>query len=653
MLTRIVPILALVALTFNLSCAPSVEPPHRVIVLGIDGIDPRAVAEFGRDGDLPNLARVMREGAYAPLPSDHPMLSPILWTTIATGRTPDAHGIGGFVATENAEGGKTPVASTQRRVRALWNIASEAGLSVATVGWWATWPAEAINGTNVTDRTCFHFLFGEGQSGSGDDDGVISPSERRSEILELVRRPVDVNTEELSFFADVSPDELDRPFDFNDDLSHLRWAIATADSYRDIGLHLWRNDRPDLLMLYIEGTDSVSHLFGHLVGSGPLAGELEVQRKQFGNVVERMYRHADAIVGAFLEVMDENTTLVILSDHGFQLGELHDDPSVTNDMRRVSDRFHAEDGILYLYGRGVRSNSSPNSPHLVDITPTVLALLGLPASEEMPGRVLDEVLDGIEAPTRIASYETTPQAINSHDRPEVADEMLAHLEALGYIESDEEMVIDRGSADMLLNGRRYAEAETAFRQLAEIHPNDPNIHVNLAAALAHLERNQEALTELDRALELDPTHATAYFNRGLLLERLGQPEPAAEQYRKAVRYDPGHTRARASLERLTGTGLVWAPETEAEVKAHALAVQAGEAARRGDFEGAVRLLDEAQELAPDMPMVYDYRANVAYLMGDIDTAIDALERALELEPENAKARKNLDALVARRDGTAD
>jgi Flp pilus assembly protein TadD len=624
-----------------------------VIVLGIDGIDPRAVAEFGRDGDLPNLARVMREGAYAPLPSDHPMLSPILWTTIATGRTPDDHGIGGFVAAGDTDGDKTPVASSQRRVRALWNIASDAGLKVATVGWWATWPAETIHGTNVTDRTCFHFLFGEGQAGGGDDDGVISPSGRRSEVLNLVRRPADVHAQELSFFANVSPDELDRPFDFNDDLSHLRWAIATADSYRDIGLHLWRQDRPDLLMLYIEGTDSVSHLFGHLVGSGPLAGELEIQRRRFGHTVERMYRHADAIVGAFLEVMDSNTTLVILSDHGFQLGELHDDPSVTRDMRRVSDRFHSEIGILYLYGRGIRSSSTPRSPHLVDITPTVLALLGLRASEEMPGRVLDEVLEGIVAPVRITSFETTPRMTNPDVSSEVAEEMLAHLEALGYLESDEELTVDRGTADMLLNGGRYAEAELAFRQLAEVHPDDPNIHINLAAALAHLERDQEALAELDRALELDPTHAKALFNRGLLLEHSGQPEAAAEQYRQAVRYDPGHKRARASLERLTGTALVWAPETENEAEAHALAVQAGEAARRGDLEGAVRLLDEAQKLAPNLPMVYDYRANVAYLTGDIDAAISALERALELEPDNAKAKKNLDALRARKSAGSD
>lgn len=651
MWNRVTSAVTVALLVTCLACTPDNDARPRVIVLGIDGIDPRAVAEFGRDGDLPNLQRVVREGAFAPLPSDHPMLSPILWTTIATGRSPDDHGIGSFVAQQGVDGEKVPVASTQRRVRALWNIASEAGLEVATVGWWASWPAEPIRGVNVTDRTCFHFLFGEGQAGDNDvGDDVISPAERRDEILELVQRPADVDAARLVDFAEVPAEELERPFDFSDDLSHLRWAIATADSYRDIGLHLWHRDRPDLLLLYIEGTDSVSHLFGHLVGSGPLSGELEEQRRRYGQTVEAMYRYADAIVGDFLAAMDDSTTLVILSDHGFKLGELHDDPSVTRDMRRVSDRFHAENGVLYLYGRGVAPGSAPRDPRLVDITPTVLALLGLPASEEMPGRVLDEVFTGVEVPDRIASYETSPLTPRAEHRAEVAPEMLAHLEALGYLETEpEDAPVDRGTADMLLSGGRNEEAERAFRRLAEERPDDPGIRLNLGVALARLGRDAEAMAEYDRAVELDPTSSKAFFNRGVLLERAGDLEAAAEQYRQAARYDPGHEEARESLERLTGSALVWAPRTEAEAEAHALAVRAGEAARRGDLAGAGALLDRAEDLAPDLPMVWEYRANVAYLADDLDGAIRSLERALELEPDNARVGRNLQALRSRRD----
>ena len=74
-----------------------------------------------------------------------------------------------------------------------------------------------------------------------------------------------------------------------------------------------------------------------------------------------MYLHADDILGEYMAAMDRDTTLIVLSDHGFELGALQDDPTKTRDMRRVSERFHREDGILYLYGRGVKRRG-PHRP---------------------------------------------------------------------------------------------------------------------------------------------------------------------------------------------------------------------------------------------------------------------------------------------------
>jgi arylsulfatase A-like enzyme len=75
--------------------------------------------------------------------------------------------------------------------------------------------------------------------------------------------------------------------------------------------------------------------------------------------------------------MDDSTTLVVLSDHGFELGKLQDDPSKTRDMRRVSEQYHRVEGILYLYGNRVKARSRINQPTILDVTPTVLALSGL------------------------------------------------------------------------------------------------------------------------------------------------------------------------------------------------------------------------------------------------------------------------------------
>ena len=133
-----------------------------------------------------------------------------------------------------------------RRVKALWNILSDAGREVAVVGWWATWPAETVRGAVVSDHTCYHFLFDAGASGSRDPIGVTHPPELVDEIAPLVRRPGDLTPEELARFVDVTPEELARPFDFQDDLSHFKWALATAQSYREIGLQLWKQRRPDV-----------------------------------------------------------------------------------------------------------------------------------------------------------------------------------------------------------------------------------------------------------------------------------------------------------------------------------------------------------------------------------------------------------------------
>lgn len=128
----------------------------RVVVLGIDGLDPVAIDLLVREGQLPTFARLRREGASGRLRSSRPMLSSILWTTIATGRPPTDHGIGHFVAIDE-RGEHLPVTSAMRRVRALWNIASEGGRTVGIVGWWATWPAEAVRGTIVSDHAGYLF----------------------------------------------------------------------------------------------------------------------------------------------------------------------------------------------------------------------------------------------------------------------------------------------------------------------------------------------------------------------------------------------------------------------------------------------------------------------------------------------------------------
>jgi predicted AlkP superfamily phosphohydrolase/phosphomutase/Tfp pilus assembly protein PilF len=620
-------------------------PPGRVIVLGLDGMDPATIDLLMSEGQMPNFAKLRTEGAYGRLISSNPLLSPIIWTTIATGKPPDQHKIGHFVAVNDKTGEQLPVTSQMRAVKALWNILSDAGRSVDVVGWWATWPAETVNGTVVSDHTCYHFLFEEGAGGGTDTTGIVFPPALEPALRPLIRRPADLKPDEVAPFVQVSPAEFDRPFHFDDELSHFKWALATAESYRAIAKHLWQTDRPDVLLTYIEATDSVAHLFGHLFRAQGLAGELAAQQQRYGNAVESLYRYADQLVGDAIAMMDDRTTLVVLSDHGFELGALPDDPSKTRDMRRVSERFHRLEGILYLYGNRVKARRRLDQPTLLDVAPTLLALTGIAPARDMPGRVLSEALDLPPIERQVASFEAGARVAGAAGGgdPSVDPAILERLRALGYLDAQSPKG-DRNLAAVLFQEGKFAAAAEAYERLLAEHPDDAALRASWAGALGALGRYDESLAELERAIAQQPLNPEAHHNRGVIFEKQGKRDEAVAAYRSALRYNPQYAPSQQALVRLTGAGGGAAPRDPAEQEALVLAERASQAARRGDYAGAMQALDAAERLAPRSALVYQYRANVAFLMGDRERARAALRQALAIEPDNALFQSNLQRL---------
>ncbi len=637
-------------------------------MLGFDGLDPEAVDLLLSEGKLPSFAKLRREGAYGRLKTFKPTLSPILWTTIATGKTPDQHGIGHFVARDRMNGRDQPVTSDMRRTKALWNLFSEAGRKVGVLGWWATYPPEKVNGFIASDRMAWHFLFAQGFE-KGGAPGATYPPELEAHLLPKMTRPNQIGLADLAPYVDVTAADLDRPFDLEDDLQHFRWVLATMRSYRDIGLELWQSEHPDLMLVYFEGTDSTAHLFGHLFRAQGLAGELALQQKKFGHAVESVYEEADRILGAFLEKLDRDTTLVVLSDHGFELGILPEDPSRLRDMRRVSEQFHRDHGVLFLYGAGVRSSARLEEPTLLDIAPTLLALGGIPPPADMPGRVLREGFVRLDEPARVATYEDRSQqreaggagpdaasptpggsagAANPANPANPADKaLLEHLRSLGYL-SGSSSKGDRNLAAIAFDNRDYRKAAQMYQVLVEQDPDDAALRASFAGALGALGRYDEAIAELDRSLAIDPLNPEGHHNRGAALERLGRRDEAIASYREAVRYRSDYEPSLAALARLGASATTKPPATDPERRAAALAEEASNLARRGDYTDALTRLVDAEKLAPRLALVCQYESNVAYLAGDRRRAIRALERCLLLEPDNALFRTNLERLRTQR-----
>jgi tetratricopeptide (TPR) repeat protein len=191
---------------------------------------------------------------------------------------------------------------------------------------------------------------------------------------------------------------------------------------------------------------------------------------------------------------------------------------------------------------------------------------------------------------------------------------------------------------MSLSGAHIARR---YEELVQRDPKDGALQASPAGALGALGRYDGALDHLQLAIELEPLNPEAYQNRAAIYERQGKRDAAIAEYRTALRYNPQYEPAKRALERLTGSATVSEPRTPAQQLAAKLAERASTAARRGDYAAALKSLDEAARIAPRYALVYQYRANVAYLMGDRTAAKAALRKGLEIEPDNALFKKNL------------
>src|SRR5271170_7916628 len=119
---------------------------RRVLLLGWDAADWKIIHPLVEAGKMPVLARLLEYGISGQILTLQPALSPILWNSIATGKRADKHGILGFMEPSPDGQGVRHVSSTSRRAKALWNILSQQGLRSHIVNWFASHPAEPIDG---------------------------------------------------------------------------------------------------------------------------------------------------------------------------------------------------------------------------------------------------------------------------------------------------------------------------------------------------------------------------------------------------------------------------------------------------------------------------------------------------------------------------
>ena len=99
----------------------------KILLIGWDAADWNLIRPLLKAGKMPALQGLMERGVSGNLSTMNPPYSPMLWTSVATGKTPDKHGVLGFIEIDTEHQLVRPVTVNQRKSRALWNIFHQVG----------------------------------------------------------------------------------------------------------------------------------------------------------------------------------------------------------------------------------------------------------------------------------------------------------------------------------------------------------------------------------------------------------------------------------------------------------------------------------------------------------------------------------------------
>jgi len=662
---RLVAAVSLALLAVAAACSsdrarPSPSPAagvtgRKVLLVGLDAADWAVIDPMVKAGRLPAFARLRAAGRTGTLLATPPLLSPIIWTTIATGRPPDEHGVLDFMV-DLPGGGQEPVGSVHRKAPALWNLFSSRGRSVAAVGWWATWPAENVRGTIVSDQLAPQLVRPDAaRAEAALGAGIVSPATAGARMLPLVVRPHDVDLETLRRYVPLSaaeqraalaPQEAAASRFYANRIAHLAAVVAGTRTYVALAERALRDDRPDFTAVYLEAIDTVSHRFVKDAAHGRQA-------------IEQAYVDVDAALVRLAAAAPPETWVIVCSDHGFQPADagLTEDPAA---LAGPASAWHRPYGIVAaIEARALAGAPAPAAGGRprdltvtpLDVAPTVLQAAGLPVDTAMAGRPVTVLLPPERAAAAVVR-ESYVVPSPSPEMPRAAGAVdavaLARLQALGYVGSHPSSLARQNLGEILYRRGRFDAAERVLQSAVEAQPQNLGAWLWLARAQHAQGRTREAIRSWTEALRLPEGAQSAllpaveaalgaglvpdaqrlvdtarpgapaaawHTARAMLASARGARAEAQRELREALRADP------TSYDALFRLFDLLHQEGRAATLVPALARAAG--AVRGSPRHAA-LLGEALLAA-----------------GDARAAQEPLEAALRMAPDSAEVRLDL------------
>jgi predicted AlkP superfamily phosphohydrolase/phosphomutase/tetratricopeptide (TPR) repeat protein len=485
---------------------PELDPlAQRVLLVGWDAADWRVIRPLLAQGKMPHLARMMAEGVSGNMATLQPPLSPMLWTSIATGKRPYKHGIHGFTEPRPDGQGVQPITNLGRTAKAMWNILHQAGKTSNVIGWWPSHPAEPIRGVMVSN----HFQ----QATAAPDQpwpmrpGLVHPPRLAKALAEFRVHPGELTDEDLGPFVPLGA-KIDQTKDRR--LRTLAKLIADVSSVHGAATALMQLEPWDFAAVYYDGIDHFSHAFmAYHPPRRPNVNEEDFEI--YSGVVEAAYRFHDQMLGALLALAGSETTVILMSDHGF-----HPDGQrpLSIPVEPAGPAIeHRNFGIFVMRGPGVKRDAEINGLNVLDVCPTVLRLFGLPLGADMDGKVAVTAFERLPKVDHVPSWDAIAGDAGCHppgrrvDGAEAA-EALKQLAELGYIEAPAENAQEAVAeavreqkfnlAQAYIDGGRAMDAVPLLQEVWARWPKEHRFGLLLLHALEILGRVAERRATLEK-----------------------------------------------------------------------------------------------------------------------------------------------------------
>jgi Flp pilus assembly protein TadD len=596
----------------------------RVIVVGLDGADWQLLDAYVAQGGMPELARLVREGRSGELRSLVPALSPLVWTTIATGVGPLRHRILDFTRFNPLTGAREPITSDERRAKAVWEMASQSDREVAVLGLWATHPAEPVRGLMVSDR----FFSFQRQEAQAPAHVVHPPAEERWALDTRARVDASVTLAELQAYLPwlTEPEYRElaaRPDPFAHPVTALRRILVETRLYHRLALDYARRARPALTFVYIQGTDSIGHVFAPYAPPRlPSIDPADFER--YGRVSETYFREVDGLLGDYRRLAEEqDAALLVVSDHGFLWSEGRP-PRPDSLAKATAGLWHRQQGIYVLWGRGVASRAERVTGDVGQVAATTLALLGLPRAAGIEGPALPGVVES----DRTRDYGPRAATAAAVAAAEQSPEELEKLKALGYLGAGESAMRPAGAADptrtagsynneglILREAGKTAEARLAFEQALRIEPRAASAAHNLSVLLPPEEAARADRLMLEALANGLGDGARIVASAAITYAHEGDPKRARRLLEGAVPREPEDPLLRYHRGRMRLEARECAPALE-------------------DFR-------KLRDLTPGVAVAHGLYGTALLCLGRAGEARAAFERSLELDPSQARLREQL------------